>query len=61
MSQPLLSVSGLSVWRGERRLLSDVTWAVLPGEHWVVLGANGSGKTTLVRVATWWDRPSAGS
>ena len=60
MSQPLLSVSGLSVWRGERRLLSDVTWAVLPGEHWVVLGANGSGKTTLVRVATWWDRPSAG-
>ena len=60
MSQPLLSVTNLSVWRGERRLLSGVTWAVLPGERWVVLGANGSGKTTLVRVATWWDRPSAG-
>ena len=60
MSQPLLSVRGLSVWRGERRLLCDVTWAVSPGERWVVLGANGSGKTTLVRVATWWDRPSAG-
>ena len=60
MSQPLLSVGGLSVWRGERHLLSDVTWAVLSGERWVVLGANGSGKTTLVRVATWWDRPSAG-
>ena len=43
MSQPLLSVSGLSVWRGERRLLSDVPWAVLPVEHWVVLCANGSG------------------
>lgn len=60
MSQPLLSVTDLSVWRGDRRLLSDVTWAVLPDERWVVLGANGSGKTTLVRVATWWDRPSAG-
>ena len=60
MSQPLLSVTGLSVWRGERRLLCDVNWAVSPGERWVVLGANGSGKTTLVRVATWWDRPSAG-
>jgi len=57
---PLLSVRGLSVWRGDRHLLHDVSWEVMPGQRWVVLGANGSGKTTLVRVATWWDRPSAG-
>ena len=59
-AEPVLSVRDLSVWRGERHLLNDVTWVVSPGERWVVLGANGSGKTTLVRVATWWDRPSAG-
>mgnify|MGYP003528462437 FL=1 len=51
-AEPVLSVRDLSVWRGERHLLNDVTWVVSPGERWVVLGANRSGKTTLVRVAT---------
>jgi molybdate transport system ATP-binding protein len=32
-----------------KRILSDLNWAVLPGEHWAVLGANGSGKSTLLR------------
>ncbi|MEZ5383082.1 MAG: ATP-binding cassette domain-containing protein [Microthrixaceae bacterium] len=56
----LLSVRGLGVRRDGATLLEGVDWAVHPGERWVVLGPNGCGKTTLVRVATWWERPSAG-
>jgi len=32
-----------------KRILHDINWTVLPGEHWAVLGANGSGKSTLLR------------
>ena len=31
-------------------LLADVTWQVLPGQRWAVLGGNGAGKSTLLRV-----------
>ena len=34
---------------------------VLPGEHWVILGANGSGKTSLLSALTGYLMPSAGS
>jgi iron complex transport system ATP-binding protein len=34
------------------RILSDISWAVDDGQHWVVLGPNGSGKSTLLRIAT---------
>lgn len=35
--------------RRTRRILRDITWTVMPGEHWAVLGPNGSGKSTLLR------------
>src|SRR5205085_1714627 len=41
-------------------ILDDVTWAVEPGERWIVLGANGSGKTTLVRISSLYLHPSTG-
>ena len=42
-------------------VLSDVDWAVQPGERWIVLGANGSGKTSLLRLAGAWLFPSSGT
>ena len=42
-------------------ILEDVSWAVSPGQHWVLLGPNGSGKTTLMRIASMWVHPSQGS
>ena len=47
-----LRVEGIWVRRGERDLLSDVSWRVERGERWVVLGPNGAGKSTLLKVLT---------
>jgi len=41
---------GLTVRRGDRLLLDDVTWSVSEGERWVVIGPNGAGKTTLLSI-----------
>ena len=47
-----LRVEGVWVRRGERYLLSDISWKVERGERWVVLGPNGAGKSTLLKVLT---------
>lgn len=59
--EDVLNLSHVSVRRGGRTLLSDISWKVESGERWVVLGRNGSGKTTLMRVASLYLHPSAGS
>lgn len=60
MSAPALRLAGVSLVRGERRILDAVDWTVSAGERWVLLGANGSGKTSLARIASLWLHPSAG-
>jgi iron complex transport system ATP-binding protein len=59
-SQCVLELSDVTLFRGERVILRDVSWRVEPGEHWAVLGANGSGKTTLLRTAIGYLWPSRG-
>ena len=49
MSEPVLSVDGLSAWYGEARVLTDVSVDVRPGEVVTLVGRNGAGKTTLLR------------
>ena len=46
----LLQMDGVSVVRGGRPLLDDVSLKVRRGQHTAILGANGSGKSTLVRL-----------
>ncbi|HEY4608647.1 MAG TPA: ATP-binding cassette domain-containing protein, partial [Ilumatobacteraceae bacterium] len=41
-------------------ILSPLSWKVLDGQRWVILGANGSGKTTLLRIAAMYEHPSSG-
>jgi len=57
----VLRLEEVSFVRDERVILSPMSWKVLPGQRWVVLGANGSGKTTLLRIASMYEHPSSGS
>src|SRR5258708_8028431 len=58
--KPILEVSGLRVQRGPTIILDHICWRVLPGEHWVILGANGSGKTSLLSALAGYLTPTAG-
>ena len=56
----LIAVEALRVERGHDTILDDVSWSVMPGEHWVMLGPNGSGKTSLLCALTGYLPPTAG-
>ena len=58
--KPVLEVTGLRIERGNTTILRDVNWRVVPGEHWVILGANGSGKTSLLKALTGFLSPTDG-
>ncbi len=47
--QPAVSVEHLTVVRGARTALDDVTVRIAPGTITGVLGPSGCGKTTLIR------------
>ena len=48
-AQPAVSVEHLTVIRGKRTALDDVTVSIAPGTITGVLGPSGCGKTTLIR------------
>jgi molybdate transport system ATP-binding protein len=46
--------------RGGRRVLSDVSWRIRPGQRWALLGPNGAGKTQLLKLVAGdvWPSPT---
>jgi len=48
----LLSISHVTVMRGEREALHDVNLEIGRGEHVCILGPNGCGKSTLIKTIT---------
>ena len=38
----------VSVWRGDKWVLRDVSWRLQPGDRWALIGDNGAGKTQLL-------------
>jgi branched-chain amino acid transport system ATP-binding protein len=55
-----LRLEGLSVPRGGRTVVRDVSLQITPGEVTTLLGPNGAGKSTLVLAVAGLLRPSAG-
>jgi ATP-binding cassette, subfamily F, member 3 len=58
---PLVSLSGVSVSFGERRLLDSVNLTVASRMRLALVGPNGSGKSTLMRVMAGITAPDTGS
>ncbi len=56
-----LGIAGLSLSRGERRLFSDLSFALAAGEAAALTGAKGAGKTSLLRAVAGFIRPDAGA
>jgi len=60
MSTAFLQADRLTVRRGKRRVLHDVSVRIDRGQVLGLLGPNGAGKTTAVRVLTTLLKPDAG-
>jgi zinc/manganese transport system ATP-binding protein len=57
----LLRLDGITVRLSGREVLSDVSFAIRPGEFTGLIGPNGAGKTTILRVILGLLPPSAGT
>jgi len=51
----------VSVRRGDKWVLRDISWSLQPGERWALLGDNGAGKTQLLKLLSGdvWPTPTA--
>ena len=55
-----LAVRGISKRFGRTEVLSDVSFAVAPGQSLAIVGANGCGKSTLLKICAALVSPTAG-
>jgi macrolide transport system ATP-binding/permease protein len=56
-----LRLDGVSRVRGDRRVLTDVSFTVSAGERVGLIGENGAGKSTLLALVAGLDHPDAGT
>ncbi len=58
--EPIVTVSNLSVMRGEYLALDNVSFELLPGTHTAIIGPNGAGKSTLIKTILGLIEPRSG-
>ena len=58
--KPSIRVEAVTLQRGERVLVRDLSFAAAGGDLVEIRGANGSGKTTLLRALAGFFKPRAG-
>ncbi len=57
----ILAASNLAVVFGGHPLFEQVTFTVMPGDRWGILGRNGSGKSTLMQLVVGTRAPDRGT
>lgn len=60
LGDKVIDAVDVSIAFGDRKLFSDTTWRLGPGDRLGLLGVNGSGKTTLIRLLTGDLQPDTG-
>lgn len=60
MSEPLITLTDIGVFRPERVILRDITWSLQAEEIVTVIGPNGAGKSTLLHIILGLTEPSVG-
>lgn len=62
MTQPLVRLEDVDVALDGTTVLRNISWRLMPGESWAILGGNGSGKSTLLRLirGELWPVPGRG-
>jgi iron complex transport system ATP-binding protein len=60
-SQRVIDLNQVTVRRGSKNILDNVTWSVNANERWVIMGPNGAGKTTLMQICTGYLHPTSGT
>ncbi len=61
MTEPVLSLRGVSKSFGDIRVLSDIDFDLMPGEIHAIGGENGAGKSTLMNIIAGIHRPDTGT
>jgi iron complex transport system ATP-binding protein len=56
----VVELAGVSIVRGDARLLDDIDWSVDEADRWVVIGPNGAGKTTMLQILAAQMHPTTG-
>ncbi|HEY3556766.1 MAG TPA: ABC transporter ATP-binding protein [Kribbella sp.] len=56
----VVELAGVTVVRGDARLLDGIDWTIDEADRWVVIGPNGAGKTTLLQILAAQVHPTAG-
>jgi molybdate transport system ATP-binding protein len=58
-----VQLRAVSVRRGDKWVLRDISWRLQPGERWALLGENGAGKTQLLKLLCGdvWPTPQGGA
>ncbi len=56
----VVELAGVTIVRGNSRLLDGIDWTVDEADRWVVIGPNGAGKTTMLQVIAAQLHPTEG-
>ena len=54
----IVKMNHVHIKYGDKVILDDINWQILPGERWALLGPNGAGKSTLLSLING-DNPQA--